>query len=153
MPYVIPAKRRLSADSCQNRAVLLMLLCVVSLWASCLLDLKTGETNKRKHVISLCPPQKQRGGHCTEEWLVLFCPCHFHWQCLVHNYYERKKTVFIIYYFYYYLLIIYLLKCKHWNLIYISACSCKWYCPAVHFKNAVGNVSLSWEMLGRDFVF
>lgn len=81
MSYVIPAKRRLSADSCQNRAVLLMLLCVVSLWASCLLDLKTGETDRRKHVIltfSLCPPQKQWGGHCVVECLVLFVPRNFH---------------------------------------------------------------------------
>lgn len=57
MPYVIPAHRRLSADSCQNRAVLLTLLCVASLWASCLLDLKTGETDsKKRHVSHLCPP-------------------------------------------------------------------------------------------------
>lgn len=55
MPYVIPAQRRLSADSCQNRAVLLTLLCVASLWASCLLDPKTGETDSKKcHVSHLC---------------------------------------------------------------------------------------------------
>lgn len=55
MSHVIPAQRRLSADSCQNRAVLLTLLCVASLWASCLLDLKTGETDSKKcHVSYLC---------------------------------------------------------------------------------------------------
>lgn len=51
MPHVNKAQRRLSADSWQNRAALLMQPCVVSLWASCLLDPRTGEGFTKDDVI------------------------------------------------------------------------------------------------------
>lgn len=51
MPHVSKAQRRLSADSWQNRAALLTQPCVVSLWASCLLDLRTGEGFTKDDVI------------------------------------------------------------------------------------------------------
>lgn len=125
VPFVIPGRRRLWADSCQNRAVLLMLLCVASLWASCFLDLKTGETDSQETVTftkTCC--------------LVSFVPSI---STETVNY-DRNMDCWI----HYFLLFIHLLVGKHWKLIWISTYSCKCHHPSVHFS-ITNKIEMRWS--------
>lgn len=69
MPHVTKTQRKLSAGSWQSRAALLMLPCVVSHWASCLLDLKTGiRAMSSWHAV--CTSYWYQCSKCVEECLL-----------------------------------------------------------------------------------